>query len=192
MKKRCSWCSEDSVYQNYHDTEWGVPQNNERKLFELLCLEGAQAGLSWITILKKRENYRKAFNAFDPEKIALYDAKKVTLLLQDKGIVRNKLKVNAFITNARAYLAMVEKGETLNSFLWDFVDGLPIQNRWKRMAEVPVSTPLSETICKELKRRGYKFVGATICYAYMQAIGMVNDHTTDCYRYVELCNEDQK
>jgi len=187
MKKRCSWCSGDPLYQRYHDNEWGVPLHDDQKLFELLCLEGAQAGLSWITILKKRENYRKAFDNFDPEKIALYDDKKIATLLQDKGIVRNKLKVNAFISNSRSYLVMLEKGETLNDFLWSFIDGRTIQNSWKALTDVPVSTPLSDTICKELKRRGFKFVGGTICYAYMQAIGMVNDHTTDCYRYLELC-----
>lgn len=187
MKKRCSWCGEDPLYQAYHDNEWGVPVHDERELFEFLCLEGAQAGLSWITILKKRENYRKAFDHFDAEKIAGYDEEKIAVLLQDKGIVRNKLKVNAFITNARSYLAMLEKGETLDAFFWGFVDGKSIQNKWETLADIPTSTPLSETICKELKQRGFKFVGGTICYAFMQAIGMVNDHTTDCYRYQELC-----
>jgi DNA-3-methyladenine glycosylase I len=187
MKKRCSWCGKDPLYRDYHDNEWGVPLHDERELFEFLCLEGAQAGLSWITILKKRDNYRKAFDTFDVEKIARYDDKKIAALLQDKGIVRNKLKVNAFVTNARSYLVMLEKGETLDSFLWKFVDGSPIQNRWADLAEIPVATPLSEVVCKELKQRGFKFVGGTICYAFMQAIGMVNDHTTDCYRYNELC-----
>jgi DNA-3-methyladenine glycosylase I len=187
MKKRCSWCGEDPLYQNYHDNEWGVPLHDERELFEFLCLEGAQAGLSWITILKKRDNYRKVFDNFDAEKIARYDDNKIAALLQDKSIIRNKLKVNAFITNARSYLAMLEKGETLDSFLWKFVDGITIQNRWEELAEIPVATPLSETIYKELKQRGFKFVGGTICYAFMQAIGMLNDHTTDCYRYHELC-----
>jgi len=187
MKKRCSWCGEDPLYQAYHDNEWGVPVHDERELFEFLCLEGAQAGLSWITILKKRENYRKAFDHFDAEKIAGYDEEKIAVLLQDKGIVRNKLKVTAFITNASSYLAMLEKGETLDAFFWGFIDGKSIQNNWETLADIPTSTPLSETICKELKQRGFKFVGGTICYAFMQAIGMVNDHTTDCYRYQELC-----
>ncbi len=187
MKKRCSWCGEDPLYLDYHDNEWGVPLHDEQELFEFLCLEGAQAGLSWITILKKRDNYRKAFDTFDVEKIARYDDKKIAVLLQDKGIVRNKLKVNAFIENAKSYLAMLEKGETLDSFLWKFVDGTPIQNHWADLAEIPVATPLSELVCRELKQRGFKFVGGTICYAFMQAIGMVNDHTTDCYRYRELC-----
>lgn len=187
MKKRCSWCGEDPLYRDYHDNEWGVPLHDEQELFEFLCLEGAQAGLSWITILKKRDNYRKAFDTFDFEKIARYDDKKIAVLLQDEGIVRNKLKVNAFIENAKSYLAMLEKGETLDSFLWKFVDGTPIQNHWADLAEIPVATPLSELVCRELKQRGFKFVGGTICYAFMQAIGMVNDHTTDCYRYCELC-----
>ena len=186
MKKRCGWCSEDPLYQEYHDKEWGVPLHDERKLFEFFCLEGAQAGLSWITILKKRKNYRLAFDDFSAAKIALYDDRKITALLQDRGIVRNKLKVNAFVGNARAYLAMLEKGETLDNFFWDFVDGETIQNNWKTFSEVPSSTPLSDMLCKELKRRGFKFVGGTICYAFMQAIGMVNDHTRDCFRYQEL------
>lgn len=183
---RCSWCGDDPLYQDYHDNEWGVPLHDERELFEFLCLEGAQAGLSWITILKKRENYQRSFDHFDAEKIAGYDDKKIAALLQDKGIVRNKLKVNAFINNARCYLAMREKGETLDGFFWDFVDGRPIQNRWKTPAEIPATTPLSDLVCKELKQRGFKFVGSTICYAHMQAIGMVNDHTLDCFRHQEL------
>ena len=186
MKKRCSWCSNDPMYKKYHDKEWGVPLHDERELFEFLCLEGAQAGSSWITILKKRENYRLAFDDFDAEKLAIYDDQKIAALLQDKGIVRNKLKVNAFVNNAKSYLAMLEKGETLDSFLWAFVDGNTIQNSWKTLSEVPPSTPLSDMLCRELKRRGFKFVGGTICYAFMQVIGMVNDHTTDCFRYQEL------
>jgi len=186
MEKRCVWCGDDPLYKNYHDKEWGVPLHNERKLFEFLCLEGAQAGLSWITILKKRENYRKAFDGFDAEIMAGYDKEKIALLLQDKGIVRNKLKVNAFINNARRYLTMLENGETLDTFFWNFVDGRPIQNCWKSLPEIPAVTSLSDIVCRELKQRGFKFVGGTICYAYMQAIGMVNDHTTDCFRYQEL------
>lgn len=186
MKKRCGWCSDDPLYQEYHDTEWGVPLHKEQELFELLCLEGAQAGLSWITILKKRENYRLAFDNFDANKIARYDDRKIVELLQNKGIVRNKLKVNAFVNNAKCYLAMKEKGESLDAFFWSFVDGKTIQNNWATLAEMPASTPLSEQICNELKQRGFKFVGGTICYAFMQAIGMVNDHTTDCFRYQEL------
>jgi len=186
MKTRCSWCGDDPLYQEYHDKEWGVPCHNERELFEFLCLEGAQAGLSWITILKKRENYRKAFDYFDAEKMAGYNGGKIAELLQNEGIVRNKLKVNAFISNARCYLEMREKGETLDGFFWGFVAEKPIQNSWQSMSEVPATTPLSMTIGKELKQRGFKFVGDTICYAYMQAIGMVNDHTTDCFRHLEL------
>lgn len=183
---RCKWCGDHPLYRDYHDNEWGVPLHGERELFEFLCLEGAQAGLSWITILKKRENYRNAFDHFDAAKIAAYDDQKITALLQDKGIVRNKLKVNAFINNARCYLAMLEKGETLDGFFWNFVDGRPIQNHWKNLSEVPATTPLSALVCKELKQRGFKFVGGTICYAHMQAIGMVNDHTIDCFRHLEL------
>ncbi|AGF76670.1 DNA-3-methyladenine glycosylase I [Desulfocapsa sulfexigens DSM 10523] len=186
MKKRCGWCTDNSLYQEYHDKEWGVPLHNERELFEFLCLEGAQAGLSWITILKKRENYRQAFDYFDAEKIALYNDTKISTLLQDTGIVRNKLKVNAFVNNARCYLAMLEKGETLDELLWSLVDGKVIQNNWKRLVDIPPSTPLSDLLCKELKQRGFTFVGGTICYAFMQAIGMVNDHTTDCFRHQEL------
>lgn len=185
-KVRCHWCGEDPLYHTYHDKEWGVPLHDERMLFEFLCLEGAQAGLSWITILKKRENYRLAFDGFDPEVMARYDMEKQVTLLQNPGIVRNRLKVKGFITNAQAYLAMLEKGMTLERFFWNFVDGTPIQNSWKSLEEVPATTPLSATISKELKRYGFTFVGPTICYAHMQAIGMVNDHTTDCFRYSEL------
>lgn len=185
-KIRCSWCGDDPLYHDYHDKEWGVPLHDERTLFELLCLEGAQAGLSWITILKKRDNYRQAFDGFDPEIMAGYDKNKQAVLLQDPGIVRNKLKVKAFITNAQAYLTMLEQGMTLDHFFWNFVDGIPIQNSWKSLQEVPASTALSVTISKELKRSGFTFVGPTICYAHMQAMGMVNDHTTDCFRYADL------
>lgn len=186
IKKRCGWCGDDLLYQDYHDREWGVPLHDERALFEFLCLEGAQAGLSWITILKKRENYRIAFDDFDAEKMASYNDTKIAALLQDTGIVRNRLKVNAFVNNARCFLAMLEKGESLDTLLWGFVDGSPIQNSWKTLADIPPSTPLSDLLCRELKGRGFKFVGGTICYAFMQAVGMVNDHTTDCFRYQEL------
>ena len=186
IKRRCSWCGDDPLYQKYHDKEWGVPLHDEQTLFEFLCLEGAQAGLSWLTILKKRENYRAAFDNFNPERIAAYDEEKKAALLTNPGIIRNKLKVQAFISNARAYLDMLKQGENLESFFWNFVDGNPIQNHWKTVTEIPPSTPLSERICKELKQRGFKFVGPTICYAHMQAIGMVNDHTVDCFRHAEL------
>jgi len=186
MKTRCSWCGDDPLYQNYHDHEWGVPLHDERALFEFLCLEGAQAGLSWLTILKKRANYRKAFDNFDAEKMAQYGASKIAALLHDAGIVRNKLKVKAFVNNARCYLEMRAKGETLDGFFWNFVDGNPIQNSWKTLVDVPATTPLAGLVSKELKLRGFKFVGGTICYAHMQAIGVVNDHTTDCFRHQEL------
>ncbi|WP_457575413.1 DNA-3-methyladenine glycosylase I [Desulfomarina sp.] len=186
LKNRCEWCGEDPLYRDYHDKEWGVPLHDERKLFEFLCLEGAQAGLSWLTILRKRSSYQKAFDYFNAEKMAGYDENKIKDLLLDKGIVRNKLKISAFINNARCYLAMIEKGETLDAFFWKFVDGSPVQNSWKSIREVPVTTPLAESICRELKQRGFKFVGATICYAHIQAMGMVNDHLVDCFRYREV------
>lgn len=183
---RCWWCGDDSLYQHYHDYEWGKPLHDDQRLFELLCLEGAQAGLSWITILKKRDNYRNAFDQFDAAKMARYSDKKIATLLHNSGIVRNRLKVNGFIQNARAYLRMRDSGITLNQYLWEYVAGMPVQNQWQSHAQVPAVTPLSEQLSKDMKKRGFTFVGATICYAYMQAIGMVNDHTIDCYRYREL------
>lgn len=183
---RCWWCGDDALYQNYHDTEWGVPLHDERKLFEFLCLEGAQAGLSWITILRKREHYRKVFDNFDAHKIARYDEAKIASLLLDPGIVRNKLKVNGFVKNARAYLAMLEQGITLDQYFWDRVDGAPLQNNWTRMDQIPGNTVLTDTLCKDLKKLGFTFVGSTICYAFLQAAGMINDHVTDCYRHIEL------
>lgn len=184
--KRCWWCGEDPLYQAYHDHEWGVPVHDERDLFEFLCLEGAQAGLSWITILRKREHYRLVFDQFDAHRIARYDEKKISELLGDAGIVRNRLKVNGFVKNARAYLGLLEQGITLNDYLWGFVDGETIQNRWQSPQEVPANTPVSDAMSKDLKKRGFTFVGSTICYAFMQAAGLVNDHLTDCYRYSEL------
>lgn len=184
--KRCWWCGEDPLYQAYHDHEWGVPVHDERDLFEFLCLEGAQAGLSWITILRKREHYRLVFDQFDAHRIARYDEKKISELLGDAGIVRNRLKVNGFVKNARAYLGLLEQGITLNDYLWDFVDGETIQNRWQSPQEVPANTPVSDAMSKDLKKRGFTFVGSTICYAFMQAAGLINDHLTDCYRYSEL------
>lgn len=184
--KRCWWCGEDELYRSYHDDEWGVPVHDERDLFEFLCLEGAQAGLSWITILRKRENYRRAFDNFDARRIARYPQEKIQSLLQDPGIVRNKLKVNGFVRNARAYLDMLEQGLTLDDYLWDFVDGKPLQNNWKRSQQVPANTNISDAMSKDLKKRGFTFVGSTICYAFMQAAGLVNDHTVDCYRHAEL------
>lgn len=185
-KSRCSWAGSDALYQAYHDTEWGVPMHDDRALFEFLILEGAQAGLSWITILKKRDAYRAAFDNFDASRIARYDAGKLESLLQNPGIVRNRLKVQAAVTNARQFLLMQEKFGSFDAFIWQFVDGVPRQNRWRTLNEVPASTPESDAMSKELKRLGFKFVGSTICYAYMQATGMVNDHTTDCFRYAEL------
>ena len=184
--QRCWWCGDDELYQHYHDHEWGVPVHDERDLFEFLCLEGAQAGLSWITILRKRENYRRLFDQFDFHKIARYDENKIASLLQDPCIVRNKLKVNGFVKNARAYLSMLDAGLTLNDYMWDYVDGEPLQNNRKTMGDIPGNTPLSDAMSKDLKKRGFTFVGSTICYAFMQAAGLVNDHLIDCYRHVEL------
>jgi len=185
-KKRCWWCGDDELYRRYHDEEWGVPIHDDRQLFEFLCLEGAQAGLSWITILRKREHYRQVFDRFDTEKIARYDSDKIASLLADPGIVRNKLKVNGFVKNARAYLELLDQGLSLDSYLWNYVDGVPVQNHWQSMGQVPANTPVSDAMCKDLKKRGFTFVGSTICYAFMQAAGLVNDHITDCYRHAEL------
>ena len=180
-RKRCAWAGGDALYQTYHDIEWGVPLHDDQRLFE-----GAQAGLSWITILRKRENYRAAFDGFDPERIARYDAGKIASLLQNPGIVRNRLKVAAAITNAQKFLDVQEEFGSFDAFIWRFVDGEPKQNKWRSHADIPASTPESDTMSRELKRRGFKFVGSTICYAHMQATGMVNDHTADCYRHKEL------
>ncbi len=185
-KARCVWCGDDPLYQAYHDTEWGVPLHDDQALFEFLILEGAQAGLSWITILKKRENYRAAFDGFDATRIARYDANKIESLLQNPGIVRNRLKVAAAVTNAQKFLDVQSEFGSFDKFIWQFVDGKPKQNARRSIANIPPSTPESDAMSKELKRRGFKFVGSTICYAHMQATGMVNDHTTDCFRYEEL------
>jgi DNA-3-methyladenine glycosylase I len=185
-RQRCAWAGEDVLYRQYHDTEWGVPLHDDRALFEFLILEGAQAGLSWITILRKRENYRVAFDGFDAQRIARYDANKIESLLQDAGIVRNWLKVAATVINAQKFLDVRDEFGSFDSFIWRFVDGKPKQNRWRSPAGIPTSTPESDAMSKELKRRGFKFVGSTICYALMQATGMVNDHTTDCFRRKEL------
>ncbi|MEW6676399.1 MAG: DNA-3-methyladenine glycosylase I [Pseudomonadota bacterium] len=183
---RCAWCGTDPFYQAYHDTEWGVPLHDETALFEFLILEGAQAGLSWLTILKKREGYRRAFHGFDAERIARYDEADVARLLADPGIVRNRLKVAAAISNARATLKLREEFGGLDVYFWRFVDGRPIQNTWRDISQVPARTALSDSISKDLLKRGFKFVGSTIVYAHMQAIGMVNDHTTDCFRHRQL------
>ena len=183
MPTRCSWAGDDPLYVAYHDDEWGVPVHDDRTLFEFLILEGAQAGLSWITILKKRENYRKAFDGFDPKRIARYREARIEKLLGNAGIVRNKLKVASAVTNAKAFLAVQKDFGSFDDFVWQFVDGEPKVNAWKTVSEVPASTPESDAMSKELKHRGFKFVGTTICYAYMQAVGMVNDHVVDCFRY---------
>ena len=186
MKHRCEWSGTDPLYVAYHDDEWGVPVHQDRLLFEFLVLEGAQAGLSWMTILKKRENYRKAFHDFDYERIASYTEADVERLLADPGIVRNRLKVGSVIKNARGVLDIREQFGALDTYLWRYVDGVPKQNAWKTMKEVPAKTELSDAMSKDLKKRGFNFVGSTICYAFMQAVGMVNDHTTDCFRYEEV------
>ena len=177
---RCSWAGTDPLYVKYHDEEWGVPLHDDRRLFEMLTLEGAQAGLSWITILRKRPAYRKAFDRFDPKKVARYDARKKRALLADAGIVRNRLKVDSAITNAQAFLAVQREFGSFDAYIWQFVGGAPIVNRRKTMGEVPARTPESDAMSKDLKKRGFRFVGSTICYAFMQATGMVNDHVDGC------------
>jgi DNA-3-methyladenine glycosylase I len=183
---RCSWCGNDPLYVAYHDEEWGVPVYDERTLFEFLILEGAQAGLSWSTILNKRDGYRRAFDGFDAEKVARYDGTKISALLTDPGIVRNQLKIGSAVTNAQAFLKVQEERGSFSEYIWSFVDGRPIQNAWRSLAEIPAKTPLAETISKDLKDRGFRFVGPTIVYAHMQATGMVNDHLVDCFRYPEI------
>lgn len=181
--KRCPWPGEDPLYVAYHDEEWGVPEYDDRALYEKLVLDGFQAGLSWITILRKRENFRRAFDEFAPEKIARYQPKKVAALMQDAGIVRNRMKIDGAISSARAWLDIMETGDGFSVFLWDFVNGKPIVSRYKAMEQVPAETALSRAISKELKSRGFKFCGPTIVYAFMQATGMVNDHLTGCHRH---------
>lgn len=183
---RCAWNTSDPLYVKYHDEEWGVPIYDDRLLFAKLCLDGAQAGLSWITILRKRENYWAAFDQFDAEKIVQYDDAKIAELLQNKGIVRNRLKVRSVIKNARGYLDILEKEGSFSDYLWDFVGGQPIQNQWATMADVPTESAESRAMSKALKKRGFSFVGPTICYAFMQAVGLYNDHLTSCFRY-EQC-----
>ena len=183
MLKRCKWALGSELEQHYHDTEWGVALHDERKLFEFLTLEGAQAGLSWATILKKRENYRKLFDDFDVERIARYNKRKIEALLKNPGIIRNRLKIESTITNARAFIEIQHGFGSFNNYIWQFTDGKPIVNRWKSTQDVPASTEISDMMSKELKKRGFRFAGSTICYAFMQATGMVNDHTIDCFRY---------
>lgn len=185
-KSRCGWAGNDALYQRYHDTEWGVPLHDDQRLFEFLILEGAQAGLSWITILRKRENYRAAFDNFDAARIAAYDADKIASLMQNAGIVRNRLKIQSTIINAQQFLRVQAEFGSFDRFIWQFVGGKPLQNNWRNLSEVPASTEVSDAMSRELKRRGFKFIGTTICYALMQAIGMVNDHTVDCHRHEEL------
>lgn len=186
MKNRCKWVSDDQLYIDYHDKEWGVPVHDDSKLFEMLILEGAQAGLSWITILKKRENYRKAFDDFDYNVIAKYDEEKIEELLNNQGIIRNKLKVRGAVKNAKAFIDIQKEFGSFDKYIWQFVDNKPIKNNWKSIDEVPVTTEVSEKMSKDLKKRGFKFVGPTICYSFIQAVGMVNDHTMDCFRYKEI------
>ena len=185
MTLRCDWCGSDPLYVDYHDTEWGMPTRDDQALFELLLLEGAQAGLAWITILRKREGYRALFDDFDANKVARYTDRKLDKLLQDPRIVRNRLKVYGARKNARAFLAVQEQHGSFSDYIWGFVDGDPIQNNWPSLREVPANTPISDSISKDLKKRGFTFVGSTIMYAFMQSTGMVNDHTTDCFRHRE-------
>lgn len=192
MTTRCEWAGDRPLDVEYHDKEWGVPLHDDRRLFEFLILEGAQAGLSWSTILKKRENYRTAFDGFDVEKIARYDDRKVAELLQDPGIVRNRLKVRAAVGNARAFLEAQEESGTFDAYVWQFVDGRPVQNAYERLSDLPATTPEAEALSKDLKRRGFRFVGPTICYAFMQAVGMVNDHVISCFRYTEITEMERR
>jgi DNA-3-methyladenine glycosylase I len=187
MRQRCKWAAgTDPLYVRYHDTEWGTPLHDDRKLFELLILEGAQAGLSWIIILKKRQNYRKAFDGFDPNKIARYDSNKIEELLSNKGIIRNKLKIKSAVQNARAFLSVQKEFGSFDAYIWDFVCAKPIKNAWKTPEEIPSKTKESIAMSNDLKKKGFNFVGPKICYAFMQAVGMVNDHTIDCFRYHEI------
>ncbi len=183
---RCQWAGASPLEQEYHDAEWGVPLHDDRKLFEFLILEGAQAGLSWSTILNKREGYRAAFDNFDALKVAAYDDNKIGQLLSNPAIVRNRLKVNAAVTNARIFMEIMQQPGGFDEWVWQFVDGKPLHNHFRKMEDVPANTPQSDLMAREMKKRGFKFVGTTICYAFMQATGMVNDHTTDCFRYREI------
>jgi DNA-3-methyladenine glycosylase I len=183
MNNRCPWCGTDPLYVAYHDTEWGVPVYDDQLLFEFLVLESFQAGLSWLTILRKRENFRKALDGFDYHKIARYSDTKLNQLMNDSGIIRNRLKIEATVTNARAFIQVQQEFGSFSKYIWGFVGGVPIQNHWKTLQEVPATTSLSDQISKDLKKRGFKFLGSTVVYAHMQATGMVNDHLTSCFRY---------
>lgn len=185
-KTRCSWCGNDPLYMEYHDQEWGSPVYDEQKLFEFLILETFQAGLSWITILRKRENFRRAFDNFDYKKISQYNEEKYDELLVDAGIIRNKLKIRSAISNAKAFIEVQKEFGSFSTYIWNFTEGRPLKNKWDQLRQVPATTPLSDSISKDLKKRGFKFVGSTVVYAFMQATGMVNDHVTSCFRYVEL------
>ena len=187
-KQTCSWPKGDPLLTKYHDTEWGVPLHNDKKLFEFLILEGFQAGLSWLTVLKKRENFRKAFDTFDFNKVATYDQLKINSLLKDSGIIRNKLKIESAITNAKAFIDVRKEFGTFNKYIWNFTGNKPVRNEFESLKEIPAKTELSDLISKDLKKRGFKFVGSTIVYAHMQATGMVNDHITSCFRYKEIIN----
>jgi len=191
-KRRCPWPGQDPFYVAYHDDEWGVPEREDRALYEKLVLDGFQAGLSWITILRKRENFRRAFDGFQPEKIARYSPKKIERLMQDAGIVRNRMKIDGAVASARAWLDVMEKGPGFSALLWDFVGGEPKVNRFRSVKQVPAETPESRAMSKELSARGFKFVGPTIVYAFMQATGMVNDHLVDCYRHEHLSGRPEK
>jgi DNA-3-methyladenine glycosylase I len=186
MRTRCEWSTQDPLYIRYHDEEWGVPVHDDRLIFEFLVLEGAQAGLSWLTILKRREGYRAAFDQFDPQQVAQYDQSKIAELLTDTGIIRNRRKIESAVTNARAFLEVQREFGSFDRYIWSFVGGKPVINAWKSLADIPAQTVESVTLSKDLVRRGFKFVGPTICYAHMQATGMVNDHVVDCFRYAEL------
>jgi len=186
MTTRCEWCLKDDLYIDYHDKEWGLPVYDDRILFEFLILEGVQAGLSWHTVLKKRENYRLAYDGFDPEKVARYDEEKMNLLLQNSGLIRNRLKIAASVTNAQRFLEVQQEFGSFNKYIWGFVDHQPIVNQFEHMSEIPATTPLSDQLSKDLKKRGFKFVGSTIVYAHMQATGMVNDHLVSCFRHQEV------
>jgi DNA-3-methyladenine glycosylase I len=187
-KTRCSWCLGSPEYIAYHDEEWGVPVHDDRTLFEFLILEGAQAGLSWATILRKRPHYRAVFDGFDPSRVARYRARQINKLLGDPGIVRNRLKVESAVRNANCFLDLTGEFGSFDAYVWRFVEGRPIQNRWRRLADVPARTPASDALAKDLSGRGFKFVGSTICYAFMQAVGMVNDHLVSCYRHSEIAD----
>lgn len=185
-KNRCAWAGDIPVYIEYHDHEWGRPEHDDNKLFEMLILEGMQAGLSWITVLKKREAFRQAFDGFDPRRVALYDEAKIEELMKNEGIIRNRLKINAAIINARVFLETAEQYGSFDRFIWSYVDNTPIVNHWEKLEDIPATTPVSDQISKDLKKMGFKFVGSTIIYAFMQATGMVNDHIKDCFVYKEM------